>query len=238
MEKYLRPPEPFNSSNEDGIVAIKWQTWKRALEIYLEVTNIKESKTKLSLLLHCGGQELQEIIYNIPGAIVDGDLEGNKDVDIFQVAIEKLNNYFSPKLSRIYERHVFRQIRQRKDERFDQFLIRLRKQAEKCQFLNQEHDIIGQVAGGCDSEKLRRKLLELDDRKTLDDIILIANTLENVNKQMINFDNNLDNKSINVEVNKINFRARSDCSRCGKGNHTATDENCPAKNKSCYNCGF
>lgn len=179
----LSLPGNFIVLNDLSATALNWQKWKRSLTIYWETIQVKVVVRKRSVLLHSAGQDLQDIIYNIPGAIV----EANENIDVFSIAVQKLEDYFAPKLSRIFERHSFRKLKQDKNEKFDDFLIKLRKQAEKCQFIDKDLNIIDQIAKGCDSEKLRRKILESYDRTTLDEIILMAKTFETVNSQISNF---------------------------------------------------
>lgn len=77
--------------------------------IYLDATSIEEPRKRKATLLHFGGLGLQEIFYNLPGANVDvPDDLGN---DIFEIAISKLDEYFAPKQSKVYERHLFRLVK-------------------------------------------------------------------------------------------------------------------------------
>ncbi|GBP21102.1 hypothetical protein EVAR_11133_1 [Eumeta japonica] len=85
--------------------------------------------------------DLQEVFYNIPGA----NIEPSEGVDVFEVAISKLDSYFAPKQSRVYERHTFRLLKQEPEEKFEKFLVRLRKQADKCQFTDKDGNIIDQI---------------------------------------------------------------------------------------------
>jgi len=98
-------------------VGIRWEKWKRALEIYLLALNIDNPSKKRATLLHTGGLSLQDIYYNIPGAHVD-EAEG---VNIYKTVLDKLDEYFSPKQSKIYERHLFRLIKQEDGEKFEVF---------------------------------------------------------------------------------------------------------------------
>lgn len=68
-------------------------------------------------------------------------------------------------------------MKQTDDEKFDKFLVRLRHQANKCQFTNLEEHIIDQIIEKCKSKDLRRKILSLGDSVTLVDIVLEANAL-------------------------------------------------------------
>src|SRR5436190_9827865 len=94
----------FDCDGDPTSVGIRWEKWKRALEIYLLALNIDNPLKKRATLLHTGGLPLQEIYYNIPGAHID-EAEG---IDVYKIALDKLDGYFSPKQSKNYERHLFR----------------------------------------------------------------------------------------------------------------------------------
>nr|CAH7764201.1 unnamed protein product [Callosobruchus chinensis] len=223
---------------DDFALRSKWEKWKRSLEIYFEAASITDAAKKKALLLHNGGSSLQEIYFSLPEIDADNE-EDNRNV--YEKMIQQLNNYFAPKQSRIYERHVFRSIQQEPNEKFDNFLLKLRRQATKCQFTNVEEHIIDQIVEKCNSEKLRRRILEMDDSKTLTDIITAAKSLETVQSQMDKYNSSKpDNTS--SEINKIKENRPSgfnkvECFRCGFKGHSAKDVNCPARNKSCLQCG-
>nr|CAI5854742.1 unnamed protein product [Callosobruchus analis] len=119
----------------------------------------RNSEKKRATLLHSGGLSLQEIYYNLPGAHVDSPADS--PIDVYKVAIEKLDVYFSPKQSRVYERHLFRLIKQDAEERFEKFLVRLRHQSTKCNFSNEEEHLTDQITEKCISTELRQKILSL-----------------------------------------------------------------------------
>lgn len=97
----------FDCDSDPAFVGTRCEKWKRALEIYLLALDIDKPANKRATLLHIGRLSLQDIYYNIPGAHVD-EMEG---VNVYKVALNKLDEYFSPKQSRIYERHLFRLIK-------------------------------------------------------------------------------------------------------------------------------
>lgn len=169
--------EKFECEGDPTSLVGRWERWKRALEIYLLAASIDNSEQKKACLLHFGGQELQEIYFNIP----DGNSSQEETADVFKTAIEKLDNYFAPKQSKVYERHVFRLLKQEPNEKFDKFLVRLRQQGSKCNFSSLEDTIIDQIVEKCNSDELRRKILQKGDEMTLDKIIIEANALEAVN---------------------------------------------------------
>ncbi|XP_048481488.1 uncharacterized protein LOC119692247 [Plutella xylostella] len=232
--------ESFDCEGEPGSVGVRWERWKRALFIYLDASNIEKDDKKRANLLHFGGIELQEIYYNIPEAHV----EPAEGVNVFSVAIKKLDEYFAPKQSNIYERHMFRLLKQEKDEKFEKFVVRLRQQADKCQFTAKDENIIDQITEKCLSSELRKKILQIGDGITLDRIISEANLLEVVNKQLEKFGCTASSESINKIESKpkskfeVSEKEEIGCGRCGNRRHSSNDPNCPAKRRECLKCGL
>lgn len=233
--------EPFDCEGDPTSIGSRWERWKRALEIYFIASNTNEQIKKRAMLLHSGGMALQDIYFNIPGAHVT-----NPDaIDVYDTAIKKLDEYFSPKQSYLFERHVFRLMKQEPDEKFEKFLIRLRRQSSKCNFAQEEDNLIDQITEKCSSTKLRKSILVLGDTATIEKIITEANSLETVERQLNEFH---DRQSTNTTstVNKIDVKStkrftRKDadpCSRCGSKNHKNDSSSCPAINSTCLKCGF
>lgn len=178
MTSNLSPLDKFDSDGEPGSLGLRWQKWKRALEIFLIAANIVKEEAKRATLLHTGGVGLQEIFYSIPGA----QGSGAKDEKVYKLAIEKLDEYFSPKQSIIYERHVFRLMKQEEGEKFEKFIVRLRNQAGKCNFSDTNEHIIDQVTEKCRMKELRKKILLLKNEEiNIDKVISEANALEQDN---------------------------------------------------------
>lgn len=192
--------ENFDCEGDICSVALKWQKWKRALFIYLDASSIESSRKKRVLLLHFGGLGLQEIFYNLPGA----NIEEGEDIDVFDVAITKLDQYFATKQKKVYERHVFRGLKQEKGEQFEEFLGRLRNQAAKCGFFNADEQIIDQITEKCLSSELRKNILTTGDSINLTTIVVEANTLESVGSQISEFNEKPSISSFNDVNNVLN----------------------------------
>lgn len=228
--------EKFECEGDVGSVASRWERWKRGLNIYIEATGIDSATKKRACLLHFGGHELQEIFYNIPGANITSDTE-----NVFDIAIKKLDEYFAPKQSKVYERHIFRLLKQEPQEKFEKFLVRLRQQASKCLFDKPEEHIIDQITEKCASDELRKKILKTGDEFTLNKIISEANALEAVDRQILHFENKDNNtqavNKVYTQQNKVD-RQREPCGRCGNQKHIARDKICPARDKTCLKCGL
>lgn len=88
-------------------------------------------------------------------------------VDIFEIAIKKLEEHFIPKQSRVYERHVFRLQQPDLNEKFNKMLVTLRNQAENGKFDKPVEHLIHQMVAKYTSAELRKKILRLRDDITL-----------------------------------------------------------------------
>lgn len=249
MSNLLPPPEKLDLEGDCASVGVRWEKWKRSLQIYLEAADITNSTKKRATLLLLGGAGLQEIFYNLPGA----SGEATEEVDKFDLAIRKLDEYFIPKQNKTFGRHIFRLIKQVEGETFDKFLIKLRDQAEKCKFDKPDEHIIDQIIERCVSSELRKKILTMGDKVTLDKVITEANTLEVVNHQLASYEHKENTKAneINAVTNKNistkkwgrtrnesnEERVLPKCGRCGRMSYGPHDSNCPAKDKKCHRCG-
>lgn len=106
-------------------------------------------------------------------------------------------------MSDTYERHLFRQLKQKTEERIDVFLM-LRCQAEKCNFGGQEDvNIKDQLTEGCSSAEIRRKIL-MRGEESLSDIVKMIRIEETVTMQQKLFLQDVSNEKSTPDVYKIN----------------------------------
>lgn len=130
---------PFLCSTIDPtLLRTEWERWKRAFKIYAGANDLTDQQKLKNKLLHLGGMELQDVFFGIPGADAQQNME--KSINVFDIAIEKLDQHFAPIRNSVFERHIFRTMKPDSGENFDRFLIRLRKQSEKCNFGNNEDE--------------------------------------------------------------------------------------------------
>lgn len=255
MRMFANGPAPFNFETDGRNCSIEWRNWLRGFEIYARLNKIKKGKDKRDWLLHFAGPKVQNVFFSLPD-------EGNKSDDaymdgspplkkrVYDEAVAKLETFFAPKQNPRFERHVFRKLKQENNERIDMFILRLRTQAEKCNFNDQlEENIKDQITAGCNSELLRRKILERGEDK-FDDIIKLARVLETVAEQQKTFNRVVkeNDKIESSDICKIESRFISkqktlgnrnfgiECSRCGYRRHKSSDAHCPAMGKACNKC--
>lgn len=224
-----------------------WEKWKRSVQIYILAKRIEDDSQKQAVILHKGGQELQDIFFALPGY---GSVPTGKT--IFQHTLDLLDAHFIPKINPLFERFTFRKLKQEENETIAQFVARLRTQAIKCNFANQDVEICDQIVGQCSSVDLRKKLLE-KSTLNLSMVCEIAKTLEAITLQSEEFSKNAIEKgrfheNVNsLDSGKRNYKPkkhmgkkvedqRNACYRCGARDHFKNNPNCPAKDKKCNRC--
>ena len=261
----LHPVHPFTTEDETSI-GQRWEKWKKSLEYYLTASGLTDDKQKRGLLLHLGGEEVQDVWDSLE--------ETGED---YESAIKALDTYFSPQKNVIYERHIFRQLAQQSDETIDSFVTRLKMHVKHCDYDKYSNDeaIRDQIIDKCISKKLRRRLL-CESELTLQTAKKIARSMETSDKQAKTMENDqLSTAVVNVVKHKpeqhhpdsrvepmTNVNAeqetasvmrlqtytkrkfqppqkkpRSGCYGCGSYNHFHGDSHCPALGQTCENCG-
>lgn len=172
-------PQPFDF--KEGSRAVEWKSWLRGFEIFAEASDISDRSKKI-WLLHYAGAKVQSVYFNTP------DMSGKKKLKRsaraeYRRVVAKLTNHFAPKQNTSYERHTFRKMSQRKDERIDEFVMRLRIQADRCEFGRRiDENIKDQVTSSCNSNNLRRKIL-VRNHKSLESVLKLRRIYEAVTVQ-------------------------------------------------------
>lgn len=161
-------------------------------------------------------------------------------------------SYFEPKSNYRLARFQLRDIVQANNESVDSFVMRLKVQAQKCNFSDAaQHDdhIVDQIIKGTAHESVRRKLLNQDPTKlTLDSVMDFARTYEATCSQMQLF-----NASGRTTTNVGEIRGKrgsgsryhrhkrtgsrhyqDSCGYCGGQPHPR--DKCPAREEQCNRC--
>ena len=165
---------PFDCTGNPNSVGLRWRRCKRSFEFFIEAKGITKDAQKQALLLHCAGQDVQDIFVTLSdtGPAPDGETQYAK-------AMRLLDAHFLPQVNIPFERHQFRQAKQEESETADQFVTRLFQLSENCDFgKSKEEQIRDQLIDKCRSHDLRKKLLAVSGKLTLQKARDIARSME------------------------------------------------------------
>ena len=145
---------------------------------------------------------------------------------------------------------MFRNIAQQERERVSQFIVRLRKQAQNCNFANPHVDIRDQVIDKCRSSQLRKKL-PAKEHLTLLKVQEVGRSMEAVDLQAkkMGAQDSASSTEESLGLNKVVSSSDSKppkqqkgkkrsgrCYRCGQEGHFSKDKICPARQSVCRKC--
>lgn len=231
--------------NDEGPAAVRWEKWREHFEAYLEWTNVVDHDEKFKTLMLFGGSDVRRVVSKIN--VDDSHPLDNR----YRAALQLLDEYFIPRVSKTYERQKFRQMAPEANEKLDRFAIRLKKQATNCSFEDQTDSmIVDQIVSTTKDEKLKRKCLEKDH--TLEEVLAMSRAHESVQLQLNVWESGINEKNI---VNTVQSGAAPDvkehrvdktwdktktkhanrCFRCD-GRHNSNDSICPALSRKCKIC--
>ncbi|XP_062542319.1 uncharacterized protein LOC134210288 [Armigeres subalbatus] len=226
---------PFHEAG-DGLTSVRWDEWKGQFVAYLALKGVIDHEELYNALMCFGGPDVRKIAKNIE---VTGGILDNK----YRAAMEALDNYFAPRMSLRYERNKFRQLKFNHKEKLDQFVLRLKTQAAVCNFEEQVNEMIMDqiVYATTSDDKLRAKYLEAD--VTLEEMLKIGRTHESVSAQVQEFRSTsscepteFQDLQMVSKPGKLTSYGKGACNRC-LGKHEANDQQCPARESRCNNCG-
>ena len=218
--------QQFYPHIDQSSLAVRWRDWLKRFNRCMVGLDIKAKARKCALLLYLAGPEVETIF---------AMLVKTGEEDDFDTAVEKLTEYFVPKQNVLYERHVFRQPKQRSGETVDQFHTRLRHLGAMCGFTSLDDEIRTQIVEQCSSSRLRRKALR--DDTSLADLISYARSIELADKHtaVIEKQHHQEERVYSNRNDRVFPRKKPQiCFNCG-GNYPHKDQ-CPATGKECRNC--
>lgn len=138
-------------------------------------------RTEKTLLLHSAGMEVKDIYFTLQ------ERNPGEGKPVYDVAVEILNNHFTPQINTSYQRSQFRAMEQKPPEIVEQCITRLRQKAIYCNLADVDEHICDQVIEKCSSERFRRKSLERYN-VTLQQLREIAQSLEASEKHAISIE--------------------------------------------------
>ena len=204
----------FDPYSDPPSLCTRWTKWQRRFEDAMIGFDITSAKRQRALLLHFGGEDLQDVFET---------LDNTGTVDEIIPALDALTAYFTPKKNTVYEAIIFRDAVQEENETIDQFYTRLRKLAKKCDFADSDREIQIQILAKCRSDYLRKRALEKE--RSLSNLLELARTIELAESRA---------KQISNATSSCETVSKLTATRPKQGHTQNTDSH----NRQCYKCGF
>lgn len=170
---FLRPPKPLVIEH-DKDMAKEWKLWKQQYHYFEVAAGLtgKPENVQVATFMSAIGYSAIQIYNSFPET-------SNEKLELVK---EKFERYFTPKLNITFERYKFHKIVQNEGETIDEYITRLRLQAQNCEFEKLTDSLLrDQLILGVRSDTLRTKLLSEDI--TLLKALQIAQATELAQKQ-------------------------------------------------------
>ena len=148
---------PFSPHGESSQVAQKWSKWKKSFQYFVTASGVRDDGRRKALLLHLVGLQTQEIFETL----------GVAEDATYQQSLDAFDGHFDMQRNVSFERSVFHNAKQKENESIEQYVTRLRRLAQYCEYNDiVEEQIRDQVVATCTSSTLRKRLL-VEARLTL-----------------------------------------------------------------------
>ena len=205
---------------EEFIPGSYWKHYVEKVEMFFEVNSVAEDK-KVPTILTLMGNKMYALLRNI---VSPGRPRELSFVDI----VDNLAKHLDPKPIVIAERFKFHKAEQQESESIRDFLARLKKLAETCEFGGyREEAIRDRFVCGLKERTIQRNLLAVADL-TLQSAVEKACAAELTEKETIAL-----HEGGVEEANKVRVTF-PECFRCGKVNHSS--DTCFFRNSKCHGC--
>lgn len=243
MATYQLPaPDPMLCT---GDVATNWKSFKEAYTDYATAIELykKDKAIQAATLKTVMGKECRQIL-----ARLEISEDESKDP---AVVLDKLESYFEPTRNILYERFLFHAAEQQPNETVDQYIIRLRRLAETCNFRNLHDEMLrDRLVLGCKDKAARARLFrqkECDLKTALEALRISERTHEQL-KQLATEEQETPVHALRMDPqskkrkpvsSRGKFRttpSTTPCQYCG-GYHLGDRASCPAYRKTCNHCG-
>ncbi len=163
MAVNLQPvPEFVPDADIGASLATRWRLWLQDFNTFILASGIRDAKRKRALLLYQAGPRIKEIF---------AQLTDTGEEDDFDLAQQKLSDYFEPQKNKRYEVYRFRETKQGERETLDNFHTRLRNMLKTCEFADETFEIEEQIIIGGRSSRIRKRALR-DPEYSLKDMLI------------------------------------------------------------------
>lgn len=237
QEMAENPPKPAVKQPKplalESNMAVAWKKWLNSYEWYAKAHQVAKQPAEVqsAIFMSVIGPEVEQIYKGFRLTTAE-----ENDVKVIQ---QRFAAYFEPKGNDVYEGYCLRKILQKEDEKFFDFVTRLKVQAEKCHYDTlTDRMILEQLVIGIKWEKMKEKILTIPDI-SLKDAEEMCQAYELAISQKKDMSKGPEESATAVVIDEIQRNSGTaskefKCQRCGRIHGV---RNCPAFNQPCRRCG-
>ena len=203
-----------------------WKDYKERLDQYFLANDVDDAGKKRAILITVIGGKTYSLLKNLLNPVLPV-------TRTYEQLAETLKNHLCPEPIIIAERYKFYEAKQEKGESLSQYIARLRKLAERCNFGAFLEDALrDKYVCGLESNSIRKMLLA-KKKLTLRDAVE-----KSLSCELAAEEDSVITKDVKEETNyTIDYKSRSEkrrCYRCDSSSHLANQ--CRFKEKICNHC--
>lgn len=229
------PPKPMDIK---GDVASNWRYFRSSFEDFSIATKLNQESDEIQVaaLRSCLGQDAKTTLLHL--VLTDDERKKVKP------CLDALEAFYLPQVNVIFERYQFRCAVQQADEKFDDYLAKLRKLASTCAYGGLTDEMIrDNIVYGIRDNPIRSRLLR-DRELKLQSAIDICKASERAEVHAKAIKSPIQDEFVNFtkRTGKSRFKNKKppketidNCKYCG-GSHAWKREACPAFGKKCSKC--
>ena len=247
--------------NFDGDIAHNWGEWYQLFQLYLEATESTEKSdgTKIAMLLTTIGPDG---VRRFNQFVFTPDTDKAK----YDKVVEKFESELSGEKRVVFNRFKFWEFKRAEHQGFDDFLVKLRFLAGKCDFASAELNnmLRDKIVFVTTYKRLQERLLREKDL-TFEKAVDICRAAEITNRELLSMSQKTPVKQVhavarqqrgnsarsqggrqgqsqyrgasqNTSVSGQSARHHIQCSRCGKSHGPNLEKDCAAWGHMCYKC--
>lgn len=215
--------QTFNAVGEPATLAQRWLTWKDEFELYVTASGISDPTQKKALLLHLAGPQVRDVFNNSIPADKRGEAKDYKK------AMDSLSEHFKPRKNAPMARQAFLAAQPTAGETINNFITRLQKLAEHCEYEGERDNQVRDRAISFIQDKNLKAKLYREETLTLSKLLEIVSQYHDKEALVLIRDGRVNNISPDAKQG-------GKCWRCDKAGHFAK-ECLRSRDHKCGKCG-
>ena len=219
--------QAFDAVGEPATLTQRWLKWKDEFELYITASGISDPTQKKALLLHLAGPKVRDVFNNsIP-------TDRRREAKDYKKAMNSLSEHFKLRKNAPMARQAFLAAQPTAGETINNFITRLQKLAEHCEYEGERDNQVRHRAISYIQDKNLKAKLDREEALTLSKLMEIVSQYHDKEALVLIRDGQVSNISPDTKQkgkcwrsDKVGHFAKEcrrsrdhKCGKCGNGGH-------------------